>query len=212
MTVIAIINDIFHPQLPLSFICFWVSETSHLLVKLHFWPKDGAVLPCSGVHQFWSSSPFPPPDFPASSFLPLLSHVDAARAAWGETKKRGSCVSYWGSCAALLSPSFFPPSSPVLYISALSSPHFVRRLLSVSVFFFFFTSFLLSIAIFAALRVSSSFFSAVSHIFSSSFIFFFIFLLFSVEFKVPGRRLTFGFVRAHECPCSALIARASFHL
>ena len=70
------------------------------------------------------------PASPASSLLPFLSHVDAASAAWGETKKRGSSVLYWGSCAASLSPLSSIPShlfcAPLqFYLSALchAVPH-----------------------------------------------------------------------------------------
>lgn len=93
-------------------------------------------LPCSGVHRSWSPSR-------SSSQLPCLlphpstptpsSHVDAARAAWGETKKEAHLF-FTGAAVPLCRPLPPLPLSPIPHTSALFSPHFALHHFSPSSF------------------------------------------------------------------------------
>lgn len=76
------------------------------------------------------------PASPASSLLPFLSHVDAARAAWGETIKKRLICSLLGQLCSLAVPPFFDPLSPILGTSAILPLCVVSRCSSAVDFFF----------------------------------------------------------------------------
>lgn len=124
-TTNAKINHVIVTHQPISFTCFnRTTGEAGFLAK--GWSRI-AMQWCSSALILFT---FLLPASPASSLLPFLSHVDAARAAWGETKKRGSSVLFWGSCAASPSPLspipshlFWAPLQFYLYALFHAVPH-----------------------------------------------------------------------------------------
>lgn len=202
MIAMAILNT--HFFIPCGLFFFFATKYwTKQLVKQWFlaegWSSRIAMQRCSSLlilFPFLLPASPPPPSFPSSLTWMRREKHEGKR-------KRGSCVPYWGSCAAAhFSPLSFLTCSIRLHCFLYSFRHIF--LLDVS---FCPHLFYLTVSHFTSLRVS----------FSLLFFFIYISYLHPAFSDFPSRSqsgssYTFGFVHVNVSAPLALIVRASFHL